>query len=113
MSHNLESPPGSDGSSDAPKPPKGLVYLASTTFAIVCVLGLILFMIVSPRRTPREAARRHQCMDNLRQIALGLKTYADEHSAFPPAYTIDAHGKPLHSWRTLILPYIGQAELFQ
>src|SRR4030095_16557971 len=30
----------------------------------------------------------------------------------PPAYTVDAAGKPLHSWRTLILPYIENKKLY-
>lgn len=39
-------------------------------------------------------------------IAFGLDNYVDEHGALPPAYTVDEDGKPLHSWRTLILPYM-------
>ena len=31
----------------------------------------------------------------------------------PPAYTVDAKGRPLHSWRTLILPYLEQEPLYQ
>ncbi len=30
----------------------------------------------------------------------------------PPAYTTDADGKPLHSWHTLILPYMGESHLY-
>jgi prepilin-type processing-associated H-X9-DG protein len=30
----------------------------------------------------------------------------------PPAYTVDAKGRPLHSWRTLILPYLEQSALY-
>ena len=33
--------------------------------------------------------------------------------ALPPAYTVDAKGRPLHSWRTLILPYLEQEPLYQ
>jgi prepilin-type processing-associated H-X9-DG protein len=46
------------------------------------------------------------CLSNLKQIALALKNYEKDHHAFPPAYTTDANGKPLHSWRTLIVPYL-------
>lgn len=31
----------------------------------------------------------------------------------PPAYTVDANGKPLHSWRTLLLPYLDEAPLYK
>ncbi|MDP1798715.1 MAG: DUF1559 domain-containing protein, partial [Planctomycetaceae bacterium] len=38
--------------------------------------------------------------------------YHDVYGAFPPSYTVDADGKPLHSWRTLILPYLDQKSLY-
>jgi hypothetical protein len=33
-------------------------------------------------------------------------------NAFPPAHTVDAQGRPLHSWRTLILPHLGEQPLY-
>ena len=38
--------------------------------------------------------------------------YHDTYGSLPPAYTIDANGKPLHSWRTLILPYLEHQALY-
>ena len=55
---------------------------------------------------------RSQCMNNLRQIALALENYRDVHGSLPPAYTVDASGKRLHSWRTLILPFLEQRALY-
>ena len=43
-------------------------------------------------------------------LALALLAYEAEHGALPPAFTTDANGAPLHSWRVLILPYLGEAE---
>jgi hypothetical protein len=48
-----------------------------------------------------------QCTENMRQIGIALHHYHDEHGSFPPAYTVCAEGKPLHSWRTLILPHFN------
>jgi hypothetical protein len=39
--------------------------------------------------------------------------YEQAYNALPPAYTVDAKGRPLHSWRTLILPYLEQETLYQ
>ena len=61
----------------------------------------------------REAARRMQCMNHMRMIGLAFHNYHDAHGAFPPLYTVDAEGKPLHSWRVLILPYIEQTAVYQ
>ena len=52
------------------------------------------------------------CQNNLRQIAIALHNYHDEFGCLPPAYTVDADGKPLHSWRTLILPFNEQKALY-
>lgn len=38
--------------------------------------------------------------------------YHDIYNEFPPAYTVDENGNPLHSWRTLILPYLDQERLY-
>jgi hypothetical protein len=60
----------------------------------------------------REAARRTQCLNNLKQIGLALQNYHDVYSTFPPAYMADAAGKPMHSWRVLILPFLGEEQLY-
>jgi type II secretory pathway pseudopilin PulG len=87
----------------------------SAIVKILAVLGgiaLLIAMLLPAVRSAREPARRNQCLSQLKQIALALETYADVHGKFPPAYTTDADGKPLHSWRTLILPYMEEPQLY-
>ena len=43
---------------------------------------------------------------NVTNITNALERYCQEHGSYPPAYTVDENGKPLHSWRVLILPYL-------
>ena len=80
----------------------------------VCVaIGFLLIGLMLPAvRTARPAARRMQCSNNMKQIGLAVANYEAAYRQLPPAYTIDPNGKPLHSWRTLILPYLEQAELY-
>ncbi len=61
----------------------------------------------------RENAARSQCTNNLQQIGLAMHNYHDRHKTFPPAYTVDKAGKPLLSWRVLILPYLDQEALYK
>jgi hypothetical protein len=48
----------------------------------------------------------------LKQISLAVANYHDTHGCFPPAYLADRDGKPMHSWRVLILPFLDQKELY-
>ena len=79
---------------------------------LIGILGMALAFFFPPVRSAGEAARRSQCKNNLKQIMLALHNYADDHKSYPPRYTVDANGRPLHSWRTLILPWLDQAPLF-
>jgi hypothetical protein len=81
------------------------VFLA---LSISCILVWV-YMVTAGHRPP---AHRIVCVSRLKTIALALDQYAKEHGTLPPAYTTDASGKPLHSWRTLILPYLEQNVLY-
>lgn len=52
------------------------------------------------------SARRAQCVNNLKMIGVALHNYQDEHGRMPPIRECDSAGKPLHSWRVLLLPYL-------
>jgi prepilin-type processing-associated H-X9-DG protein len=56
----------------------------------------------------RLAALRLGCDYNLRQIGLALRQYETRYGCLPPAYIPDARGKPMHSWRVLLLPFFDQ-----
>jgi prepilin-type processing-associated H-X9-DG protein len=73
---------------------------------VVAVIGLIIALLLPSVRSSREAARRNQCLNNMKQISLGLLSYNSAKNEFPPAYTVDADEKPLHSWRTWLTPYM-------
>jgi hypothetical protein len=74
------------------------------------VIAILVFGLLLPAvdRT-REAAARAMC--NLGQVAFALQNYQEVHGAFPPAVLRARDGRPLHSWRVLLLPYIEEAGL--
>ena len=81
--------------------------------AVIGIVGVLIALLLPATRRAGPAAYRMQCSNNLKQIAIALHSYADHYGALPPAYTVDAEGKPLHSWRTLILPFAEQEPLYQ
>jgi prepilin-type processing-associated H-X9-DG protein len=80
--------------------------------AVVGVLSVIVGLLLPTVRINPETPRRTVCANNLKRITLALQNYADEHGGFPPRYTVDENGRPLHSWRTLILPYMEEQALY-
>ena len=53
------------------------------------------------------------CSKNIRQFSIAFHIYCDALQTLPPTFSVDANGKPLHSWRVLILPYIEQNSLYE
>jgi hypothetical protein len=85
-----------------------LSYLAFVLLFLIC-LGLLLPAV----QAAQKAARRAHCQNNLKQIALALLNYEAANGCFPPAYIADKNGKPMHSWRVLILPYMEELALYK
>ena len=85
-----------------------LSYLALAALCLICS-GLLLPQIGASR----EPGRRAACASHLRQIALALESYHRANGCFPPAYIADKSGKPMHSWRVLLLPYLDCNDLYQ
>jgi hypothetical protein len=58
-------------------------------------------------------AVRFQCANQLRQIAIAMHNYQKDHGHLPPAVVCSKEGRPLYSWRVLLLPYLGQEKLYR
>ncbi|MGQ0633032.1 MAG: DUF1559 family PulG-like putative transporter [Planctomycetaceae bacterium] len=63
-------------------------------------------------RAARDGAKRASCNCQLKQIGLALHNYREAYGSFPPAYIAGPDGRPMHSWRVLILPYIDAQSLY-
>ena len=79
----------------------------------VVTIGTLVGLLLPAVQAAREAARRTTSMNNMKQIVLGMLNYESAKAAFPTYAKLDADGKPLLSWRVLILPYIEEYELYK
>lgn len=79
---------------------------------VVLIIGLMIGLLVPWCSHGRNPARRTQCRNNLKQIGLALLNYHDVYGSFPPAIIRNEDGKPMHSWRVLILPYLEQTVFY-
>lgn len=86
--------------------------LVAVVFLLLICVGILAALLLPAVQAAREAARRMQCSNNMKQISLAMHNYASDYGSFPPAYTVDAAGNKLHSWRTLLLPYMDQQALY-
>lgn len=72
-------------------------------------VGLLLWPAV-PR--PHGQSLRGRCHSHLRYIGLALNHYHEMHGAYPPAFVADENGRPMHSWRVLLLDYLEYTRLY-
>jgi prepilin-type N-terminal cleavage/methylation domain-containing protein len=91
---------------------------------VIAIIAILIALLLPAVQQAREAARRTQCKNNLKQIGLALHNYHDVHKMFPPARpdmgnpanpnkgACTWQDQPGFSWRTMILPMIDQGPLY-
>ncbi len=90
-----------------------LVLVLAGVLGGVAVIGILIALLIPAASSARTAATRTACMNNLKQISLAMEMYQQKYGSYPPAYIADEKGKPMHSWRVLLLPHMGYDWLYQ
>ncbi|WP_158265475.1 DUF1559 domain-containing protein [Blastopirellula marina] len=90
-----------------------IIVLAVVGFAFLFCGGILVALLLPAVQQARAAARRMQSSNNMKQIGLALHNYHDTYGTLPPAYISDEDGKPMHSWRVLILPFLEADYIYQ
>jgi prepilin-type N-terminal cleavage/methylation domain-containing protein/prepilin-type processing-associated H-X9-DG protein len=89
---------------------------------VIAIIGVLVALLLPAVQTAREAARRMQCTNNLKQLGLAIHNYHDVQNRFPSGFIFQAPGMtgrgdrarraPGFSWHTFILPHIEQQAIY-
>ena len=88
---------------------------------VITIIGILIALLLPAVQAAREAARRVQCANNLKQLGLAMHNYHTAVGSLPPLEIYDGNllisgqcsGCFMHTWATLILPYLEQTALYE
>lgn len=79
---------------------------------VIAIIAVLIALLLPAVQQAREAARRTQCKNNLKQIGLAVHNYLSTHSVLPPSFCIGAAKGGTWSVTARILPFLDQANAF-
>jgi prepilin-type processing-associated H-X9-DG protein len=92
---------------------QGLAIGGIVTGFLGVLLAVPLVLLLPAIQKVRQAADRAKSVNNLKRIGIAMQNYHDSNSTFPPSVVYSKDGKPLYSWRVLLLPSLEQEGLYR
>ncbi|HEX4414934.1 MAG TPA: DUF1559 domain-containing protein [Lacipirellulaceae bacterium] len=97
--------------------PRPRAFTLVELLVVIAIIGILVALLLPAIQAAREAARRSQCKNNLKQIGLALHNYESTRRTFPPGYTsaattLNGPGTgPGWGWGAYILPYLEESSI--
>jgi prepilin-type N-terminal cleavage/methylation domain-containing protein len=108
-----------------PHPKRDRGFTLVELLVVIAIIGVLVALLLPAVQAAREAARRGQCVNNLKQLATAVHNAADSRRVFPPGFVsktsisngniwIEAQfGESGHSWMLETLPFMEQGPLYE
>jgi prepilin-type N-terminal cleavage/methylation domain-containing protein/prepilin-type processing-associated H-X9-DG protein len=80
---------------------------------VIAIIAILIALLLPAVQQAREAARRTQCKNNLKQLGLAIHNYHDTFLCFPPQMlNVDTNNDRRWGWGVSVLPYVDQKALY-
>lgn len=90
-----------------------LAFTLIELLVVIAIIAVLIALLLPAVQQAREAARRSQCKNNLKQYGLAIHNYQDTYGQLPPGGANGFNNNPGITWQVRILPFIDQGPLFQ
>ncbi len=98
------------GSSNLGRRPSGRrAFTLVELLVVIAIIGILIALLLPAVQAAREAARRSQCTNNLKQLGIGMQNYHDIYHSLP----VGSYSCCWGTWKVALLPYIEQLALRQ
>src|SRR5689334_15848006 len=91
-----------------------LAFTLVELLVVIAIIGILVALLLPAIQAAREAARRAQCQNHMKNIGLAAQNYHSAKKTFPPGFVSTGPGSGVEAWAwsTFLLPYLEEQAIF-
>jgi len=94
--------------------PRHSAFTLVELLVVIAIIGILVALLLPAIQAAREAARRSECINNLKQIGVAMHNYHDTFKALPPGWIYNGTAnRKEYGWAVNLLPFMEQAALYE